>query len=212
MAVDLDELEPMSQNAFAKFSGVSTKTASLWKSKGYLTFLKDGLVDAKSSAITLMERGLGKFEELDEGNTSQEMTVTPEEGNTPVKEVTPEQEADEVIGTMAKIFDSFQVGSLLSYSEAERVEKNFAALRIRLIYEREAAKLVDKDESEVRFAEILSTIRDSWENWPSGVCGEMAQELGVNQRKLRIALERYVRKQIEAYVSAIEAEDDESED
>lgn len=34
--VDFESLKPMSQNAFAKFAGVSAKQASIWKNKGYL--------------------------------------------------------------------------------------------------------------------------------------------------------------------------------
>lgn len=207
MAVDLDELEPMSQNAFAKFAGVSAKTASQWKSKGYLTFTNDGLVDAKSSTIDLMARGLGKFEELDEGKTPDDEGVTSDEGNTSKpQEVTPAiQEA--ITKIVASIDDN-----MLSYAESERVKKYYEAMRERIDYETEIGKVVDKAEVEILFSKILSSIRTSWENWPASVCEDMAQELGVKARKLRIVLERYVRSQIEDYVRDIEDEDGEDSD
>lgn len=208
MAVDIDELQPMSQNAFAKFAGVSAKTASQWKSKGYLTFTKDGLVDAQSSAIDLMARGLGKFEDLDEGNTPVDETVTPDEGNTEnPQEVTPAiQEA--ITKIVASIDDQ-----MLSYAESERVKKFYEAMGERIKYETDIGKVVDKAEVEILFSKTLSSIRNSWENWPATVCEAMAQELGIKARKLRIVLERYVREQIEDYVRDIEEDDDEeSED
>lgn len=213
--VDFESLKPMSQNAFAKFAGVSAKQASIWKNKGYLQFTKEGLVDTQASTITLMERGLGNFSHVQDGNTSDENAA---DGVTsdPVPLPTSEEEADAIIGEFSKQVDAFKVAGLLSYAESERLERYFYALRIRLIYEKDAEKLVDRAAIEAEFSRILASIRQSWENWPSVVCGEMAQELGVNQRKLRIALEKYVRVQIAAYVKALEAEqdgdDEESED
>lgn len=210
-SVDFEKLEPMSQNAFAKFAGVSTKQASIWKTKGYLQFTKAGLVDTQASAITLMERGLGNFSHVSDGNTEVGIDaagVTSEALPLP----TSEEEADAIIGEFSKQVDAFKVAGLLSYAESERLERYFYALRIRLIYERDAEKLVDRAAIEAEFSQVLANIRQSWENWPSAVCGEMAQELGVNQRKLRIALEKYVRAQIAAYVRALEAEDDDDDD
>lgn len=210
-SVDFENLKPMSQNAFAKFAGVSAKQASIWKTKGYLDFTKAGLVDTKPSMITLIERGLGNFSHVQDGNTSDSQiasTVTLEPAPLP----TSEQEADEIIGELAKAVGDFKVAGLLSYAESERLERYFYALRIRLIYEKDAGKLVDRSAIEAEFSKVLADIRQSWENWPSSICGEMAQELGVNQRKLRIVLEKYVRSQITAYVKALEAEDDDDDD
>jgi hypothetical protein len=202
-SVDFDKLEPMSQNAFAKFAGVSSKQASIWKSKGYLDFTKEGLVDTKESAITLMGRGLGNFSAIEDRRDSEVVSATSDAKPLP----TSEEEADAIIGELSKTV-------LLSYAESERLERYFYALRIRLIYEKESGKLVDKDEVGIEFSKVLAEIRQSWENWPSAVCADMAQELGVKQRKLRIVLERYVRNQVNAYVSSLEEEedDDESED
>lgn len=209
--VDFEDLKPMSQNAFAKFAGVSAKQASVWKTKGYLDFTKEGLVDTQPSMITLMERGLGNFSHVQDGNTSTDIAdlgVTSQPASLP----TSEEEADQIIGELAKAVGDFKVAGLLSYAESERLERYFYALRIRLIYEKDAGKLVDRSEIEAEFSTVLADIRQSWENWPSSVCGEMAQELGVNQRKLWIVLEKYVRSQITAYVTAMEAEDDDDDD
>ena len=209
--VDFEKLEPMSQNAFAKFAGVSAKQASIWKTKGYLDFTKTGLVDTQSSMITLMERGLGNFSDVQDGNTLDE-SCEPSVTSEPVTLPTSEEEADKIIGEFSKQVDAFKVAGLLSYAESERLERYFYALRIRLIYETDAEKLVDRAAIEAEFSKVLADIRQSWENWPSSVCGEMAQELGVNQRKLRIVLERYVRSQIAAYVKTMEADDDDDDD
>ncbi len=214
-SVDFEKLKPMSQNAFAKFAGVSAKQASIWKTKGYLDFTKAGLVDTQPSMITLMERGLGNFSDVKDGNTSED-SVEPNVTSAPAPLPSSEEEADQIIGELAKAVSDFKVAGLLSYSESERLERYFYALRIRLIYEKDAEKLVDRAAIEAEFSKVLSDIRQSWENWPSVVCGEMAQELGINQRKLRICLEKHVGGQIAAYVKAMQAEqdddDDESED
>ncbi|OCP07973.1 MULTISPECIES: hypothetical protein [unclassified Ensifer] len=191
--MDFSKLEPLSQAKFAKIAGVSGKTVSDWKSKGYLTFTDDGLVDSAASAKVLHDRGLGKFE-----------TVTPPAATVTLAEPTEESDADtesQAANLMMQILDGQVEMELLTYKEAETYKENYLAMNARLKYEHSAGRLVEKAAVEKLFIERWSAERDAWEVWPSLVCGTLAAKFGIDQIQLRVALEDAVEAQLKDRVS-----------
>lgn len=183
----------VSQAQFSVIAGVSRKTVTQWKTKGFLVFLEDGTVDVDSSIAVLRDRGLGNFGDVVQAVTSSSRVTESEE-----TDVAATQAAE----MLMQLFDGRVEMNLMSWSDAERLKANFTALHARLRFEKEAGNLVEKEPIERKFAEMWSAERDAWEVWPSLVCGTMAAELGIDQIKLRVLLEREVEKQLLARVDA----------
>lgn len=193
--MDFSELKPMSQAKFAKIAGVSGKTVSEWKSRGYLVFTDDGQVDASASARVLHDRGLGKFQTV----TPPSSTVTPvhpsEEGDLDV------EAESQAANLMMQILDGQVEMELLTYKEAETYKENYLAMNARLKYEQAAGRLVEKVALEKFITERWSAERDAWEVWPSLVCGTLAAKFAIDQIQLRVALEDAVEAQLKDRVA-----------
>lgn len=179
----------MNQAAFATFAGVSKKTVTIWKTKGFLVMTGNGLVDVEPSVTLLKDRGYGNFEDESSGVT-QEAEVTPDvtRFQTVTRELTTDEIAERLIQSGA-----FE---LLSHAEAERLKENFLALSQRLKFEKDAGSLVDRAQVEQHFATRWAEERNAWETWPSGVAADLATQLGVDQIKMRVALEEAVREHL----------------
>lgn len=179
MAVASTPPERMNQAAFADLAGVSRKTVTKWKQKGFVVVDDEGLVDVERSVALLRDRGYGNFADV----TPAEPAVTPPE-EAAAQELTAEELAARLIAA-----PEFQ---LLTHAEAERLKENYLALAQRLKYEREAGRLVLAEEVEARHAARWSAERTAWENWPSAVCADMAAQIGVDAIRLRVVLEAAV--------------------
>lgn len=199
MSVESVVPETMSQSAFADLAGVSRKTVTIWKKKGFVFVGDDGQVDVERSVAVLRDRGLGDFDAV----TLASEVVTPVTLAAPVtdepsaaRELTTDEIAERLVRS--------EEYALLSFGEAERLKENYLALSGRLKYEREAGTLVNRVEVEAKFAERWTAERTAWENWPSGCAANMAADLGADVIKLRVTLEKYVEEHLLARVRRAE--------
>lgn len=198
----------VSQAQFSVIAGVSRKTVTQWKTKGFLVFHDDGTVDVDSSISVLRDRDLGNFGHVDQAVTSGDEAVTldatPKDRGDPFAVIDPDlSTADErPIGDVAAEVMNSPDFELLSYADAERMKENFLALTQRLNYETKVGRLVDRSEVEADFANRWASERNAWEVWPSTVCGDIAAQLGLDQVKVRVVLEAAVHAQLNARVQA----------
>lgn len=207
----------MSQAKFAIIAGVSRKTVTQWKSKGYLVLDADGCVDADASMRVLIDRGLGNFQGVTRTDDEDVSGVTPDTFDKETTHIDFEkdrvdagiQDPEQRAGDLAAAAMNSEDFELLSYADAERMKENFLALQQRLSYETKIGRLVDRSEVEAHFATQWAAERNSWEVWPSTVCADMASKLGVDQVKVRVLLEEAVYAHLKTRVaSASEAEAD----
>lgn len=85
---------------------------------------------------------------------------------------------------------------LRSYSEAQRFKENYLAKLRQLEFEVKSGKLVDRAIVEKEVFALAREDRDAWQTWPAQVSPLMAADLGVDQVRLAVALEKYVRQHL----------------
>lgn len=135
----------MNQSDFAKLHGVSRKTVTGWKARGWLVFVGDD-IDVKASNM-LLERhrktvtrpGL-KLVKNDEGNKQGNKRSGNKPGNKKsgnVAEESPSQIVEKMIAAS---------GAKMSFDEARTLKENFLALLTQLEYEEKRGQLLSWDE------------------------------------------------------------------
>lgn len=190
----------MSQAQFANLAGVSRKTVTQWKSKGFLVFNDDQMVEVEASIKILRDRGLGKFDDEVVAENPPDLPVT----HAPDAEE--EDGLDEAIRSVDAAVRAAMNNpdfELLTYSDATRMKENFLALQQKLNYEVKVGNLVDRFAVEADFTNRWAVERNAWEVWPSTVCGDIAAKLGVDQVKVRVILEAFVHEHLNARVQAV---------
>lgn len=198
----------MSQAQFSLIAGVSRKTVTQWKAKGFLVFNDDGAVNVDASIAILRDRGLGAFEAvtstvtLEHDGVTQDRIASDDGSSLAVIEDNIQTDDNRAIGDVAAEVMNSPDFELLSYADAERMKENFLALTQRLNYETKVGRLVDRSEVEAEFANRWASERNAWEVWPSTVCGDIAAQLGLDQVKVRVVLEAAVHSQLNARVQA----------
>jgi phage terminase Nu1 subunit (DNA packaging protein) len=132
----------MKQSEFAALHGVSRKTVTKWKERGWLVFAGDEVdVDASNALLKKYRRdGAQSVTQSAEGNS---------QGNRPVerrKRVTP-RDAEVTIRdgeTAAAAAERVLIatGAEMDFDEARRVKENYLALQAQLEYDRDAGLVV----------------------------------------------------------------------
>src|SRR5262245_59769532 len=67
----------------------------------------------------------------------------------------------------------------------------------RLPLEKRRGALLNRQTTLAKFFTVVRMMRDGWLAWPSRVGPELAAEFGIDQTRVMIALERYVRRQLD---------------
>jgi hypothetical protein len=67
----------------------------------------------------------------------------------------------------------------------------------RLRLEERHGSLLDKQATLARVFAFVRGFRDAWQSWPARVAAELAAEVGVDQARMAIALETYVRRHLD---------------
>lgn len=115
----------MSQAELAKRHGVSRKTVTSWKARGYLV-VSGGKVDAEASDRALAQRSLGKFRNapssVAEGVTE---PVTPRAPTPPAAAPSLEQIEHDADAFIRRVL----AGDFASIAEAETVKENALAVK-----------------------------------------------------------------------------------
>lgn len=202
MSATIQKQSGVSQAQFSVIAGVSRKTVTTWKSKGFLVFLDDVTVDVDASIALLRDRGLGNFGDVTPSVTPPDPGNSFDDGPDPFAVAVERTEQARQIGDVAAEVMNSPDFELLSYADAERMKENFLALTQRLNYETKVGRLVDRSEVEADFANRWASERNAWEVWPSTVCGDIAAQLGLDQVKVRVVLEAAVHTQLNARVQA----------
>lgn len=123
----------MKQSEFANLHGVSRKTVTSWKARGWLVMEGDEVdVEASNQNIERYRKTVTQPEGNKEGNNK----VTGNSKGNKTKE-TPAQAAERLIA---------QSGATLSYDEARTLKENYFALLAKLEYEEKSGQLMPFDQ------------------------------------------------------------------
>jgi hypothetical protein len=129
----------MKQSEFAALHGVSRKTVTMWKERGWLVFAGDELdVDASNALVKKYRRdGVKAVTQKEEGNS---------QGNKPrrVTAAAPKvtiQDGESVDQAAERILVA--TGAEMNLDEARRVKENYLALAAQLEYDRDAGLVVE---------------------------------------------------------------------
>lgn len=145
----------MKQSEFAALHGVSRKTVTKWKERGWLVFVGDR-VDADASNALLKKyrtAGADSVTQAAQGNSEGNKPVRPRRAVTPkAAEVTIVD--GETAGQAAERI-LLALGADMGMDEAKRVKENYLALQAQLEYD-DAAGLV------VAVADVAKTVADEY--------------------------------------------------
>lgn len=137
----------MKQSEFAALHGVSRKTVTTWKARGWLVFDADGAVDVEASNALLAKYRRDGIEAVTQAPDS--VTQTPlgnKNGNG--KSAVTSAAARVTIRDGESAGDAAEriliaTGATMNIDEAKRVKENYLALQAQLEYDRDAALVVD---------------------------------------------------------------------
>ncbi|WP_321875564.1 helix-turn-helix domain-containing protein [Burkholderia cenocepacia] len=182
----------MNQSEFAALHGVSRKTVTKWKERGWLVFDGDDVnVEASNKLLKRYRRDgvpdvTQSVTHAPKGNKRQSVTQA-------AKGVT--LEAGESAGDAANRILSSGV-ELLDFDDARCLKENYLGLMAQLEYERKSGSLVELDTATAILFEEFRAQRDAWLNWPAKVGPLIASELGIEADKITAVLVAHVHKQI----------------
>ncbi|KVO95554.1 hypothetical protein WL21_32495 [Burkholderia ubonensis] len=182
----------MNQSEFAALHGVSRKTVTKWKERGWLVFAGDAIDVKASNANLIRYRRDGApavtqpMKKTAKGNRRQSVTqaakgVTLEDG----------ESVSEVAGRIL----SGNV-ELLTFDDARCLKENYLGLMAQLEYERKSGSLVELDTATAILFEEFRAQRDAWLNWPTRVGPILAADLGVEADRVVETLTAHVHKHI----------------
>ncbi len=199
----------MNQAEFAKLHGVSRKTVTTWKARGWLVFAGDQVdVDASNEVLARyrrdgIEAGSKPVTQAPKGNkkgNKQGNKAGNAEGNNVAPEKRrsdpPARAPDDDRGIPS--YDEFAASgdADMPFDEARRVKENYLALLNRLEYEQKSGSLIDIDLARSVLFEEFRAQRDAWLNWPTRVGPLLAADFGLEADKVTEALTEHVHKQI----------------
>lgn len=180
----------MNQSDFARLHGVSRKTVTMWKSRGWLIMSGDDIDVAASNAQ--LEKYRKSVNRPDKQKTS-----APEKKKAdrllPARE--PPEESDSSLERLARDF-LLENGAELSLDEARRVKENYLALLTKLEFQQKDGQLIEMAAAEEVLFNAFRQQRDAWLNWPSRVAPLMAVDLGVPADRMTEVLIEHVHKHI----------------
>ncbi len=180
----------MNQSDFARLHGVSRKTVTMWKSRGWLIMSGDDIDVAASNAQ--LEKYRKSVNRPDKQKTS-----APEKKKAdrvlPVREQP--EESDSSLEGIARDF-LLENGAELSLDEARRVKENYLALLTKLDFQQKDGQLIEMAAAEEVLFNAFRQQRDAWLNWPSRAAPLMAADLGVPADRMTEVLIEHVHKHI----------------
>lgn len=87
-------------------------------------------------------------------------------------------------------------GAADSFLEAQRRKENYLALLRKLEFEVKSGQLIEWAAVEKTVRAVLQEYHDAWVNWPARIAPLAASELGIDQIRLAVVLEKHVREQL----------------
>ena len=180
----------MNQSDFARLHGVSRKTVTMWKSRGWLIMSGDDIDVAASNAQ------LEKYRKI-VNRPDKHKTSAPEKKKADrlLSAREPPEESDPSLEGLARDF-LLENGAELSLDEARRVKENYLALLTKLEFQQKDGQLIEMAAAEEVLFNAFRQQRDAWLNWPSRVAPLMAADLGVPADRMTEVLIEHVHKHI----------------
>ena len=164
----------MNQSDFARLHGVSRKTVTMWKSRGWLIMSGDDIdVSASNAQLEKYRKTINR--------TGKENKVVPIKKNSmppPSKEEEVDEGGDPSLESIAREL-LLENGAELSLDEARRIKENYLALLTKLEFQQKDGQLIEMTIAEEVLFNAFRQQRDAWLNWPSRVAPLMAADLGV---------------------------------
>ncbi|HGV9335267.1 hypothetical protein [Raoultella terrigena] len=181
----------MNQSDFARLHGVSRKTVTMWKSRGWLIMSGDDIdVSASNAQLEKYRKTINR--------TGKENKVVPIKKNSmpsPPKEEAVDEGADPSLESIAREL-LLENGAELSLDEARRIKENYLALLTKLEFQQKDGQLIEMTIAEEVLFNAFRQQRDAWLNWPSRVAPLMAADLGVPADRMTEVLIEHVHKHI----------------
>ncbi|MFV4846633.1 hypothetical protein ACNJKD_09805 [Edwardsiella tarda] len=180
----------MNQSDFARLHGVSRKTVTMWKSRGWLIMSGDDIdVAASNEQLAKYRKSVNR--------PDKQKTSAPEKKKAdrmlPVRD--PPEESDQSPEGLAREF-LLENGAELSLDEARRVKENYLALLTKLDFQQKDGQLIEMAAAEEVLFNAFRQQRDAWLNWPSRVAPLMAADLDVPADRMTEVLIEHVHKHI----------------
>ena len=181
----------MNQSDFARLHGVSRKTVTMWKSRGWLIMSGDDI------DVTASNAQLEKYRKTINRPTKERAAAPVKKSVLPSPSVTkePGEGADPSLESIARDF-ILENGAELSLDEARRVKENYLALLTKLEFQQKDGQLIEMTVAEEVLFNAFRQQRDAWLNWPSRVAPLMAADLGVPADRMTEVLIEHVHKHI----------------
>lgn len=181
----------MNQSDFAKLHGVSRKTVTMWKSRGWLIMSGDDIdVGASNAQLEKYRKTINR--------AGKDNTVVPIKKNLmplPSKDKDADEEGNPSLESIAREL-LLENGAELSLDEARRVKENYLALLTKLEFQQKDGQLIEMTVAEEVLFNAFRQQRDAWLNWPSRVAPLMAADIGVPADRMTEVLIEHVHKHI----------------
>ncbi len=87
-------------------------------------------------------------------------------------------------------------GNSTTYVQARTANEVIKAQTARVKLQQLKGELVDRNQAIAHVFQLARAERDAWLGWPSRISAQMAAELEVDQHRLYVALETYVRQHL----------------
>lgn len=205
----------MNQAEFARLSGVSRKTVTMWKAQGFLVFNENG-IDVEATQENLRKHRdtvtqeakkkdfRGKTSDHARGNNN---SAGAPRGNSAVGV---RNAADDVQrqGRGRRIvvnnedranpddFGGTLPEELMTYNDARTLKENYLALMAKQEFEKKENNLVEMEVAKDVLFSVFRQQRDAWLNWPSRVAPLIAADFNVPADKMTEVLSEYVHQHI----------------
>lgn len=178
----------MNQAEFARRHGVSRKTVTQWKERGWLVMNGREIdVSASDAMLEKYRKTVIREDVLPEAETLLQAGADEYQDEGDDEDMSPDKVAERIM---------LATGATMSLDEARRVKENYLALLTKLEYQQKEGELVDLTEAkEVLFA-CARQSRDAWMNWPARVAPLMAADLDIPADRMTEVLTAHVHKQI----------------
>ncbi len=178
----------MNQAEFARRHGVSRKTVTQWKERGWLVMNGREIdVDASDAMLEKYRKTVIREDVLPEAETLSMEDDDDIQDDGGSEDMSPDKVAERIMMT---------TGATMSLDEARRVKENYLALLAKLEYQQKEGELVGLAEAKEVLFTCSRQSRDAWMNWPARVAPLMAADLDIAADRMTEVLTEHVHKQI----------------
>lgn len=183
----------MNQSDFARLHGVSRKTVTMWKSRGWLIMSGEDIdVGASNAQLEKYRKTISR------PARDKTTSAAPEKiGSAPCKIKEAAADEKDSLESIARNI-ILENGAELSLDEARRIKENYLALLTKLEFQQKDGQLIELTAAEEVLFNAFRQQRDAWLNWPSRVAPLMAADLDIPADRMTEVLIEYVHKHISA--------------